>query len=262
MVVKFKNNNYHLSGLLKCKECEGNFRGIMSVTNHRTKVKHPWYRCSSKGVAYIKCNNAGVSADAISAQVWDIIDVVRQNLHVIEELGDLIKLNSSQPEQVFLDELEELAKLLNKNLKKQKGLYEVFAQDKINLEIYKDRAELLRNEEKKLKQDIKAVQLKILDKRNSINLTRATQDFLLHLRKTSDNEQMDFLIKTFMRIIFKSIYIQNQEIVTFKLNEPWQTCYEEGIRWLKTAKIAPQTANPTEIHPANSACFWRPMDAR
>lgn len=75
-------------------------------------------------------------------------------------------------------------------------MYEIFSQDNINLEIYKDRAELLRNEEKKLKPDIKAVQLKIFDKRNSINLTSATQDFLLHLRKTPDNEQMDFLIKT------------------------------------------------------------------
>ena len=45
-----------------------------------------------------------------------------------------------------------------------------FSQDSINLEIYKDNAELLRNEEKKLKQDIKAVQLKIFDKRNSIDL--------------------------------------------------------------------------------------------
>ena len=34
--------------------------------------------------------------------------------------------NTSQPERVFLDELEALAKLLNKNLEKQKGLYEVF----------------------------------------------------------------------------------------------------------------------------------------
>jgi len=261
-VVKFKNNNYHLSGVLKCKECNGSFRGIMSVSNHRTKVKRPWYRCSSKGVVYIKCNNASVSADAISAQVWDIVDVVRQNLHVIEEFGNMVRLNTSQPEQIFLDKLEILAKLLNKNLEKQKGLYEVFSQDSINLEIYKDRAELLRNEEKKLKQDIKAVQFKILDKRNSIDLTRATQDFLLHLRKTPDNEQMDFLIKTFMRIIFKSIYIQNQEIVTFQLNEPWQTCYDEGIKWTKQPQIAQQTATPSGIHHANSACFWRPTDAK
>ena len=138
----------------------------------------------------------------------------------------------------------------------------MFSQDSINLEIYKDRAELLRNEEKKLRQDIRGVQLKILDKRNSINLNRATQDFLLHLRKNSDNSQMDFLVKTFMRIIFKAVYIQNQEIVTFELNEPWQTCYDEGIKWNNTSKIPQQTTTPSGIHHANSACYWRPTDVR
>ena len=293
-VVKFKNNNYHLSGVLKCKECGGNYRGIMSITNHRTKLKRPWYRCSSKGISYINCNNASVSAEVINKQVWDIVDVVRSNLHVLEELNDMIKLNASQPEQVFLDELEELTKQLNKNLEKQKGLFEVFSQDSINLEIYKDRAEILCNEEKKLRQDIKSIQLKILDKRNTINLTRATQDFLLHLRKIQHNEQSDFLVKSFMRIVFKAIYIQNQEIVSFELNEPWQTCYGEGInhchsepkaknlkvpldpsvaslpqdddikeriKWNR-AKTAQTTPPPTENSLASSACYWKPTDAR
>ncbi len=113
------------------------------------------------------------------------------------------------------------------------------------------------------------VQLKILDKRNSINLTRAVQDFLLHLRKSTDNSQMDFLVKTFMRILFKSIHIQNQEIVAFELNEPWQTCYDEGIKWTKQSQTAPQTATPSGIqsrkslpHRQASACFWRPTAVR
>lgn len=288
-VVKFKNNNYHLSGVLKCKECGGNFRGIMSITNHRTKVKRPWYRCSSKGVSYSTCHNPSVSADVISAQVWDVIDLVCQNLHVLEELGDMVKLNATQPEQVFLDELEALTKQLNKNLEKQKGLFEVFTQDSINLEIYKDRAELLRNEEKKLRQDIKGVQLRILDKRNAINLNRATEDFLLHLRKFQDNEQADFLIKTFMRIVFKSVYIQDQRIVSVELNEPWQTCYNEGLKMdsrfrgndkidngndsfgkgIECQKIIQTTATPSQIMSQNrnlpqqeSACFWRPTAAK
>jgi len=89
----------------------------------------------------------------------------------------------------------------------------VFSEDKINIDIYKDRAELLRNEEKKLRQDVKVIQLKILEKRNAVDLVKATQDFFLRLRSNPNNEQMDYLVKTFMRIIFKAIYIQNQEIV-------------------------------------------------
>ncbi|MDP8299985.1 MAG: hypothetical protein P9L88_08820, partial [Candidatus Tantalella remota] len=97
-------------------------------------------------------------------------------------------------------------------------------------DIYKDKAELLRNEEKKLRQDIKAIQLKILEKRNEVNLVKATQDFLLKLRSNPNTQQMDYLIKTFMRIIFKGIYIQNQEIVKVDINQPWKMCYDEALK--------------------------------
>ncbi|MDP2942575.1 MAG: recombinase family protein, partial [Candidatus Omnitrophota bacterium] len=261
-VVRFRNNVYHLSGILKCNECGGNYRGLTATVNHRTKMRRPWYRCSSKGIPHIKCGNKAVTADAINKQVWDIVDVVRQNLHVLEELGDMIKLSASEPEQELMGQLEEKEAFLKKNLEKQKGLYELFSEDKINLELYKERAELLRNEEKKLKQDIRAVQLTILDKRNSINLVKATQDFLLRLRSTPDNRQMDYLVKTFMRIIFRSIHIQNQEIVKFELNEPWKTCYEEGSKWLKTSKAEQIQANPEEKARRSYVYFCVPSDAR
>jgi hypothetical protein len=270
-VVRFRNNVYHLSGILKCNECGGNYRGITATVNHRTKMRRPWYRCSSKGIPHIKCNNMSVTADAINKQVWDIIEIIRKNVHVLEELGDMIKLNASEPEQLYIEQLEEKDALLKKNLEKQKGIYELFSEDKINLELYKDRAELLRNEEKKLKQDIKAIQLKILDKRNSVNLVKATQDFLLKLRNTPDNQnqQMDYLMKTFMRIMFRSIHIQNQEIVKRDLNEPWKTCYEEGMKCLKKSEKTNKEAIPTEKpkrsyqpHRQESVYFCAPSDAR
>ena len=258
-VVRFRNNVYHLSGILKCNECGGNFRGMTATVNHRTKDRRPWYRCSSKGVPYIKCNNKSVTADAINKQVWDIVDVVARNLHVLEALGDMIKLSASEPEQLYVEQLEEKEALLHKNLEKQKGLYEVFASDNINLEIYKERAERLRNEEKKFKQDIKAVQLRILEKRNAVNLTKAAQNFLVRLRSNPTNTQMDYLVKTFMRILFKSIHIQNQEIVKFDLNQPWKLCYEEGTKWLKTDQIQ---AVPEAKARRSYVCFCAPSDGR
>lgn len=203
-----------------------------------------------------------MTADAINKQVWDIVEVIRQNLHVLEELGDMIKLNASEPEQLYVEQLEEKDALLKKNIEKQKGIYELFSEDKINLALYKDRAELLSNEEKKLKQDIKAIQLKILDKRNSVNLVKATQDFLLRLRNTPDDHQLDYLVKTFMRIIFKSIHIQNQEIVKFDLNEPWKTCYEEGMKWLKTSEKTTIQAIPEAKARRSYVCFCAPSDDR
>lgn len=212
----------------------------MSTVNHRTKDKRAWYHCSSKEQYYTKCSNKSVTADAINRQVWDIIDTISRNLHILEELGDAIKLSATEPEQCYVEQLEQEEKLLNRNLEKQKGLYEVYSEDKINLNLYKERAELLRNEEKKLKADIKAIQLNILEKRNAVNLINITQDFLLRLRNTPPNEQSDYMIKSFMRIIFKGIYIYNQEIVKVDINQPWKMCYEEGLKWLKQVKTEPR----------------------
>ncbi|MBN1871361.1 MAG: recombinase family protein [Candidatus Omnitrophica bacterium] len=261
-VVRFRNNVYHLSGILKCNECGMNYRGLTLTVNHRTKARRPWYCCSSVGVSYIKCKNKSVTADAINKQVWDIIDTVSKNLHVIEELSDIIKLSATEPEQHYIEELETKEKALSKNLEKQKALYEVFSEDKINIDIYKDRAELLRNEEKRLRRDVKAIQLRILEKRNAVNLVKATQDFLLRLRSNPKGEQMDYLIKTFMRIIFRAIYIQNQEIVRHDLNEPWKSCYEEGMKWLKTQETAPIKAKQAEKAKRSYVYYCVPSDVR
>jgi len=69
-------------------------------------------------------------------------------------------------------------------------------------------------------------------------------------------EEMNETIITFMRIIFKSIHIQNQEIVKFELNEPWKTCYGEGV---KSRHSEPKAKNLTEEEILRSA-FSRPQD--
>lgn len=268
-VVRFRNNVYHLSGVLKCNMCGRNYRGLTLTANHRTKARRPWYCCSSVGVSYVKCGNKSVTADAVNQQVWDIIDIISKNLHVIEELGDVIKMTATEPEQYLIDELEAKEKALNKNIEKQKVLYEVFSEDKINADIYKERADLLRNEEKKLKQDVKAVQIKILEKRNAVNLVKATQDFLVRLRSNPKDEQKDYLVKSFMRIIFKAVYIQNQEIVKVEINEPWKMCYEEGMKCLKKCETTSKEAIPTEKakrsylpYQQENAYFWSRSDVR
>ena len=75
-----------------------------------------------------------------------------------------------------------------------------------------------------------------------MNLIKATQDFLLCLRSNPNTEKMDYLIKTFMRIIFKGIYIQNTEIVKVDINEPWKMCYEEGLKWQKKSETTTKQA--------------------
>ena len=261
-VVRFKNNVYHLSGVLRCHECSGSYRGKMVMCNSAKKEKKAWYYCSSHGVYYLKCNNKAVTADAIDRQVWDVVDMISLNVHVLEGLGDAIKLSTVEPDEGYVKRLDELETKLRNNLEKQRGLYQVYKEDKINLNIYKEEAGLLSGEERKLKEDIKAFQLKILEKQNSLNVVQETQDFLLGLKACPENEQSDFAIKRFMRIIFKSISIKNQEIVKLDINQPWKFCYEEGIKKWKMLEKQEQMQPKAPGMDTENASYWRPTADR
>ena len=66
----------------------------------------------------------------------------------------------------------------------------------------------------------------------------------------------------FMRIIFKAIYIQNQEIVKVEINQPWKMCYEEGMKCPKTQETEPIQANPKEKARRSYVCFCVPSAGR
>ena len=61
---------------------------------------------------------------------------------------------------------------------------------------------------------------------------KEAQDFLVKLNRTDDKdkEQQAYAIKSFMRIIFKGIYLKDRKIVRMELNQPWKYCYEEALK--------------------------------
>jgi len=229
------------------------------MTNKARNLKKPWYYCMSKTTRLTKCENKAVTADAINEQVWDVINLICQNVHVLEELGDLIKMTATEPEECYMEQLEEKEKLYHKKLEKQRVLFELFDEDKINPMVYSEKAGKLSAEEKRLKSEIKLLQLKILDKRNSINIMQDTKDFLVQLNKESGKfeDGIDFSIKNFMRVLFSAIYIRDQKIVRMEINHPWKLCYEKGLECKKQKKAPKELQKMTA---GNVSSIWRPTD--
>ena len=110
-----------------------------------------------------------------------------------------------------------------------------------------------------MKSVIKLLQLKILDKRNSVNIMQDTRDFLIQLNKKSDKEHegMDFALKNFMRILFQGIYIRDQKIVKLDIHQPWKFCYEKGLE-CKRPKNAPKEFR--KMASVSVSSIWRPTD--
>jgi len=63
-----------------------------------------------------------------------------------------------------------------------------------------------------------------------------TQNFLVQLNKASGTEESDFALKTFMRILFKGIYVRDQKIVKLDIHQPWKLCYEKGLECTRHKK--------------------------
>ena len=70
----------------------------------------------------------------------------------------------------------------------QKACYEVYKEDKINLELYKQEAEKLRAEEKELEVEIRHTQIKILEQQDSVDNTLRVHAFLSRLANSADQK--------------------------------------------------------------------------
>jgi len=258
-VVRFKDNIYHLSGVLYCRQCGLPFRGNMIVTSHKTGAKKAWYRCASISYLGRKCRNRAVPLEYLEQQVWDILDAVVSNVWVLDNLKEAIQIAKSEPEEHYFNLVKELEAKLEKNLEKQKGLYEIYRSDSINLELYKIEAEKLRLEEKKLRTEIRHNQIKILENQNTADNTLLVHGFLSRVRNlTHAKEFSDHDIKELVRILFKRIEIDDQKIVHFELHQPWKLCYEKGIKTCQkkekpSPKLPPRKAAPSAVYCAPSA---------
>lgn len=193
----------------------------MLSRNSITLEKRAWYRCSSVNYLGRKCHNKAVTANALEYEVWEILEVIASNIRVLENLEEAITVAAVEPEEHYLHVVKDIEAKLEKNLRNQKTLFEMNADDKINIEVYKEKAEELRGEEKRLRTEIHYNQLKLLDNQEGADNTLRAQRFLSKIKNLTDAKEFtDHDIKEFVRIIFRRIEIENQRIVSFDLNQP------------------------------------------
>lgn len=230
-VIRFKDNVYYLSGVVYCKPCGLPFRGNMLSRNSTSGEKRAWYRCSSTSHVIRHCRNKAVTSNALEIQVWAILEVIAKSMHVVKNLKDAILIAAAEPEEHYFHLVAQIERAVEKNLRTQKLLFDAHADDNISPEIFKEKAEELRVEEKKFKKDIQCAQARLLTNDQGVDNRLRAQNFLCRIQDlTSAKEFTDQDVKEFVRIIFRRIDVENQRIVSFELNQPWKYCYETGLR--------------------------------
>jgi len=238
--TRYKNRVYYISGLLYCAECGMKYHGVMLDSNHRTKEKKPWYRCISKSYPSVICKNPQVSAENLEKQLVDkFLYPMALGFPVQDAAEDiygeiLLKQSVKEPIEHYTDQHQLKRKCLDQNLKQQSELYELYKGNHINIEVYRQKATELRQEEGILQKDMQSLKVKIIDRERGVEQRIRTQYFLKSL-KERDYQFTEHEKKEFMRIIFRKIVIQNKEIVSEQvdMSEPWNFFYNRGLECQK-----------------------------
>lgn len=229
--VKFKNNTYYLSGVTYCGACGMKYTGVMIVTYHKTGIKKPWYRCVGKTYPYIKCSNKQVTADKLHGQILWVLSSLAEKKEILEGLDQLIQLSSNEPSEHYQNELHQKRQELKHNLEKQTEFSDLFNNDLINIHVYREKAQTLREGEKKLKGELVQLQMVSLDHERGIDQRLKTQQFLRSLR-SRDYQWSDSDIKEFMRVLFKRIVVKDDIVVEIEMHLPWKLLFEKEIQCL------------------------------
>ncbi len=219
-------STYALTGVLICAKCGLGYTGSSYMTNHRTKKRKPWYCCSARYKFRDKCSNPAVRAEILEAQVLDIIEkLTEKEGNLAKRIDNVIKAQA-EPDEAIQQQIDLVKKELEKLSIKQSKLTEVYLDNEIGIDIYKNKNAALKEEEQKLKRQLNLLGIKLIEKERSQQYLLSLQKVISNFKETKRSlDPQDR--KDLVRLIFRWIKIDNFKIVDYELYEPFKSYLKE-----------------------------------
>ena len=177
-----KTKEYLLTGLLTCAKCNHRYAGVSSISNHRTKKKKRWYRCSGPYISHIGYTNRAVKAEDIEPEVTKIVAQLIQNERLQESRWMSVTLPKSQENPIFGEngkiDTSKLKDKLQENQKKQSKLTDAYLDNLIGEDVFRGKIEELRKEEDKLKKLLAGYELMEMERERSEGYINRVKEFL------------------------------------------------------------------------------------
>jgi len=224
-----KVGDYPLSGILYCAKCNHKYLGFSAISNHRTRAKKRWYRCSGPLRSFIRCKNKSVKADAIESQIAGILETLLKNDKLqTSRWMNMTNLDTSTIE-IPKTEIERVKKELKDNLEKQSKLTDAYLENLISKDVFEQKIETLRSEEEELKKRIALYEIKAIEREQSKDYLDRVDEFISEYKP--DKKEIDSLTKKqILGLLFKNIKIADnpdKRIGTFEFFAPFNFFYFE-----------------------------------
>jgi hypothetical protein len=192
-----------------------------------------YYRCSGKAVHDINCHAPYIQADKAESEAFTILDVVLASAALKgKRIENIIEAASSVHNEEIEREITEWNLRLEANLAKQQRLSQVFTDGYLAMEVFKKQIEPLRIEERHIKDRMQKLKIALIEREKSEEYQRLLKAVVNHFDYVEDH--LDIAGKKgLLKLVFRSISIENGKIKGFELFEPFKSFYEGGaeIKW-------------------------------
>jgi site-specific DNA recombinase len=252
----FNKHEHLLTGVIRCAYCGSNYLGLTSTSNHTTKKRKKLYRCRLKGETRgIECNNKNIVAASYDEFALKILEKIVTHKEIKDKrYAELIKA-MGDPADEIMAQLNDVEKLLKENQAKQKELTVFYLNRKIGQEVYNDSQLPFKEEEDKLKRQMRVLEVKLLEKENAKDYNNLLASLLDNPHMTRANLSI-FEKKALLKLVFKKIVVREGVVVGVELYEPFRSfILEKDLECLKK-EIKPN------LRQNNSECTYARSDAR
>ncbi|MDD4910490.1 MAG: recombinase family protein [Candidatus Omnitrophica bacterium] len=219
----FNKYEHLLTGILRCGICGSSYLGMTNTANRKTGERKKWYRCRLKGETRgIECNNRNIVAASYDEFALEVLEKAAAHNAVKEKrYTELLKV-AGDPSDEIIAAFYNARKALNDNHEKQKKLTAIYLDGGISQEIYKGSQQPLKDEDDKLKRQIRGLEMKLIEKEASQEYNNLLTSVLNNPAKARTNLSI-FEKKALLRLVFKKIVVKEGVITEVDLYEPFRT---------------------------------------
>jgi len=207
-IRRSQRGKFAFSRLLYCEKCNHRYFGVSSISNHRTGERKTWYRCGGQQAHYVRCG-----ANAIKEEVLEnIILAAMQDMLNSDKLKDnrwmcMTDAPVGPIPGVSSVDIADIKNELKSNRDKQIKLTDLYLNNFLSEDTFKEKNESLRQEEEALRSKLAGIELFLLEKENSAAYLDKVKEFLASYN--SEKKEIDVAAqKQLLWLLFKKFIIK------------------------------------------------------
>ncbi|MFH1386620.1 MAG: recombinase family protein [bacterium] len=229
-VRRSQKGKFAFSRLLYCEKCNHRFFGASNIANHRTGERKTWYRCGGQQLRHVRCGAGAIREEVLENVILSAIqNMLDSDKFKGNQSTSMTDFQNDQNPTISNADLASIRNELKSNQEKQLKLTDLYLNNLLSENTFKQKNEVLRQEEESLRSKFAGLELLLIEKENSKDYLDRVNNFLTNY--DPEKKELDAAAKReILALIFKKILIKNQAknaAATVRISPFWYAPFDK-----------------------------------